>query len=483
MSDSLPRILIVDDEVNIGNACVKILAKNDLEVHYVQNGQNALAMMKAMSFDVVITDLKMSRMGGMEVLRSIKEKYPDTKVIIITGYASISSAVEVMKLGAFDYLPKPFTPVELRSVVQQAISSIRLHAQQPIHESGRQIKILSHQLVGRSPKIRQVVSMIQKVAPTDSTVLIYGESGTGKELVARAVHANSDRKDEVFFAVDCGTLSDNLLSSELFGHVRGAFTGAYQDKDGIFKRANKGTVFLDEISNISYEIQGKLLRFLENREFIPVGGSEVQKVNVRLIFATNQDLAKMVETGKFRKDFYYRIMVYPINTPPLREIVSDLPEIAERFLRLFSKQINRPVQAIAHEALQRLMLYEWPGNVRQLKNVIERAVILCEGEILETNHFPEIELSAGINEPASEIINPENLLAVTPVTNEELKQMKQELRQQVSQQLEKNFILNALIQHNWNVTLAAEKVGIQRTNFQALMKKHDIRRPPKQSGS
>ncbi|MGB5158352.1 sigma-54-dependent transcriptional regulator [Desulfobacterium sp. N47] len=479
MADELPRVLIVDDEVNIGNACVKILAKNDLEVNYVKNGHDALAMMKAISFDVVVTDLKMSRMGGMELLKIIKERYPNTKVIVITGYASISSAVEVMKLGAFDYLPKPFTPVELRSVVQQALSSEPLRAEQASSYSGRQIKMISHQLVGRNHKIKQIVSMIQKVAPTDSTVLIYGESGTGKELVARAVHANSNRKDEVFFAVDCGTLSDNLLSGELFGHVRGAFTGAYQDKDGIFKRANKGTVFLDEIGNISYEIQGKLLRFLENREFIPVGGAEVQKVNLRLIFATNQDLARMVETGKFRKDFYYRIMVYPINTPPLRDILSDLPEIAERFLRLFAKQMNKPVNAIAPEAIQRLMLYDWPGNVRQLKNVIERAVILSEGEILESIHFPEVELAADVNGPESVIINPENLLAVTPVTNEELKQKKQELRQQVSQQLEKNFILNALIQHNWNVTLAAEKVGIQRTNFQALMKRHGIRRPPK----
>jgi DNA-binding NtrC family response regulator len=481
MNDKLPRVLIVDDEVNIGNACLKILTKSDLEVHYVQNGYDALAMMKTLFFDVVITDLKMSRMGGMELLRSIKEKYPDTKVIIITGYASISSAVEVMKLGAFDYLPKPFTPIELRSVVQQALSARRIYTEQPVHESGRKIKILSHQLVGKSPKIQQVVSMIQKVAPTDSTVLIYGESGTGKELVARAVHANSKRKEGVFFAVDCGTLSDNLLSSELFGHVKGAFTGAYQDKDGIFKRANKGTVFLDEISNISYEIQGKLLRFLENREFIPVGGDKVQKVDIRLIFATNQDLAKMVEEGKFRKDFYYRIMIYPINTPPLRDILSDLPEIAERFLKLFSEQINKSVKSIASEALQRLKSYNWPGNVRQLKNVIERAVILCEGEMLEPEHFPEIEVMADINEAESVILNPENLLAVTPVTNEELKQRKQELRQHVSQQLERNFILNALTQHNWNVTLAAEKTGIQRTNFQALMKKHEIRRPHKKN--
>lgn len=481
MNDRLPRILIVDDEVNIGNACLKILTKSDLEVHYVQNGYDALAMMKALPFDVVITDLKMSRMGGMELLRSIKEKCPDTKVIIITGYASISSAVEVMKLGAFDYLPKPFTPVELRSVVRQALSARQIHTEQPVHESARQVKILSHQLIGKNPKIRQVVSMIQKVAPTDSTVLIYGESGTGKELVARAVHANSNRKDEVFFAVDCGTLSDNLLSSELFGHVKGAFTGAYQDKDGIFKSANKGTVFLDEISNISYEIQGKLLRFLENREFIPVGGDKVKKVDVRLIFATNQDLAKMVEDKTFRKDFYYRIMIYPINTPPLREILSDLPEISERFLKLFSGQINKSVKAVAPEALHRLMSYNWPGNVRQLKNVIERAVILCEGEILESRHFPEIEVAPDNNEAGSVIINPENLLAVTPLTNEELKKKKQELRQQVSQQLEKNFILNALIQHSWNVTLAAEKTGIQRTNFQALMKKHKIRRPPKKN--
>jgi DNA-binding NtrC family response regulator len=423
-------------------------------------------MMDDDPFDVIVTDLKMSRLGGMEVLRQVKESYPETQVIIITGYASVSSAVEVMKLGAFDYLPKPFTPHELRSVVKQALEEAeRVQQNRSLMEKKDTAKITSHQLIGDSPKIKNVISMVEKVAPTDSTVLIYGESGTGKELIARAIHANSDRNKNVFFAVDCGTLSGNLLESELFGHVKGAYTGAHIKKDGIFKMAHQGTVFLDEIGNTSLEVQGKLLRFLESREFMPLGGSSLQSVDVRLIFATNQNLEDMVAKGLFREDFYYRIFVYPIMLPPLKERKDDILPIAYHFLDQFNKKMDKSIMGIDDAAADRLAAYDWPGNVRQLRNVIERAMILCDKEKLSIQDLPFL----------SEAEDLENLVEYTPTNSDELKTVKKEIRQKAVQKVEKNFILNALIQNNWNVTHAARKTGMQRTNFQALMKKHGIK--------
>ena len=265
-TDPLPRILVIDDELAICQNCVKILSKTACEVEFALSGDDALRLLAEKPFDLVITDLKMSRLGGMEVLRQVKEVYPEIVIIVITGYASISSAVEVMKMGAFDYLPKPFTPDERRSIVRQGLlkREIRVQNKKLRLQKDNRARV-SHQLIGNSQRINKVVNMIRKVAPTDSTVLIYGESGTGKELVARALHANSKRKDQVFFAVDCGTLSGNLLESELFGYTKGAFTGANKDKDGIFQLAHNGTVFLDEINNVSWEVQGKLLRFLDSR--------------------------------------------------------------------------------------------------------------------------------------------------------------------------------------------------------------------------
>jgi len=259
-TDKIISILVIDDEEQICRNCLKILARRDYSVEYALNGNDALKMMASQKFDIVITDLNMERLGGMEVIARINVSFSDTIVIVMTGYASVSSAVEVMKMGAFDYLPKPFTPYELRAVVQQAVTRMELRKQQDglIHHKAKQK--ISHQLIGESPGIKKVIQMVQKVAGTDSNVLIYGESGTGKELIARAVHANSNRKENIFFAVDCGTLSGELLSSELFGHAKGAFTGADKDKPGIFKLAHKGTVFLDEISNTSREIQSRLLQ-------------------------------------------------------------------------------------------------------------------------------------------------------------------------------------------------------------------------------
>ncbi len=468
MSIDNPFILVVDDELSICQSFVKFLSKMGYEVKYALNGYEALKMMEENRFDVVITDLKMSNIGGMEVLRRVKAVQPDIMVIVITGYASISSAVEVMKMGAFDYLPKPFTPHELRAVVYQALTEreILLSNKKPLHKKGH-LKPFSHQLIGESPKIKKVVSMVQKVAPTDSTVLIYGESGTGKELIARAVHANSARNKEVFFAVDCGTLSDNLLESELFGHTKGAFTGAHKSKDGIFKLADRGTVFLDEISNISLNAQSKLLRFLETREFLSLGSTEIQKVDVRLIFATNKHLMEMVDDGSFREDFYYRVFVYPIIMPPLRERKIDILAISDHFLNQFNQGLGKNITGFDDNVCNRLIEYDWPGNIRQLRNVIERAVILCEKDKIT---LKELQLSDNLGdiEQSNDII---------PSTNEELKRIKKEIRQKAVAKVEKNFILNALIKNDWNITRASKKVGLQRTNFQALMKKHHIRLP------
>jgi DNA-binding NtrC family response regulator len=468
IDEQIQHILIIDDEVEICRNCLKILSAPDIEAAYATNGYDALRMMTEKRFDVVITDLKMSRIGGMEVLKRINERYPDTVVIVMTGYASVASAVEVMKMGAFDYLPKPFTPHELRAVTYQALAHKELQRRnRQLMKSKHHKQTISHQLIGSSPKIKKVIEMIQKVAPTDATVLLYGESGTGKELVARAVHANSHRKENVFFAVDCGTLSGNLLESELFGYKKGAFTGAYKDKEGIFTLGDKGTVFLDEISNMNKEVQGKLLRFLETMEFMPVGDTKVQKVDVRLIFATNRNLEEMVAEGTFREDFYYRIVVYPINLPPLNERETDILPIAHFFLEQYTRSTGKNITGFDERAARRLMKFDWPGNVRQLKNVIERAVILCEDNIITLKDLPLLHEENGFDD----------LYANIPESNEELKKMKKEIREKSVQNLEKKFLLKALENSSWNISKAAENTGLQRTNFHALMKKYHIIAP------
>ena len=465
MPDQSRRVLVVDDELGICQSCVKILSREGLQVEYALNGYDALKRMEQNPFEVIITDLKMSSMGGMEVLRRVKESYPESLVIVITGYATVSSAVEVMRTGAYDYLPKPFTPEELRAIVRRALGEWEIRQQnREMRVQGKELRTVSHQLIGESPKNHAVIKMIAKVAPTDSTVLICGESGTGKELIARAIHANSRRHGKVFFAVDCGTLSGNLLESELFGYAKGAFTGAFKNKDGIFKSADGGTVFLDEISNISLEVQGKLLRFLETREYLALGTTTTQQVDVRLILATNRDLMEMVKEGSFRQDFYYRIFVYPIFTPPLRDRKSDILPIAYHFLRQFSGTTGKDIKGFSKEASVRLTTYDWPGNVRQLKNVVERAVILCEGNEITPRELPALDDLGG-------------LVVQVPEDNEALKRAKKEIRENAVREVERNFIIQALMQNDWNVTRAAKKVGLQRPNFQNLMKKHGISLP------
>jgi DNA-binding NtrC family response regulator len=463
-----PRILVVDDEIAICRNVEKILAKLEIRTHHVLNGYEALKLIGVEPFEVVITDLKMSSLGGLELLRRIRETLPDTVVVVMTGYSSVASAVEVMKSGAFDYLPKPFTPEEMRAVVRQALEESALRKQNRVlNDFSGSRKPLAHRFIGESPKIKKVISMVEKVAATDATVLICGESGTGKELIARAVHANSLRRERVFFAVDCGTLSGSLLESELFGYRKGAFTGAERDKQGIFELADGGTVFLDEISNTSLDVQGKLLRFLEEREVLPLGATAPRAVDVRLIFATNRELEALVTEGGFRQDFYYRIQVYPILIPPLRDRRMDILPIAYHFLKLYSDQLGKTITGFDEAAASRLAAADWPGNVRQLRNAVERAVILCDGERITVK---ELKLSGepeGVDSTADTV----------PRTNTELKQAKKEIREKAVEEIEKIFVLNALVDNDWNVSQAARRVGLQRSNLQALIKKHGIRKP------
>ncbi|MBS3757483.1 MAG: sigma-54-dependent Fis family transcriptional regulator [Desulfobacterales bacterium] len=460
------RILIIDDEPHICRNCRKILSKNDYETDYTLEGHKALAMLAENSYDLVITDIRMGPVGGTEVLKWIRENTPETLVIIITGYASISSAVDIMKMGAFDYLPKPFTPDELRAVVAEALKEQKIHRQnKQLTHAQRSAPAPSHQLIGGSPQIKNVVKMVRKVADTDATVLLYGESGTGKELVARAIHANSSRQNKVFFGIDCGTLTGNLLESELFGYKKGAFTDASKDKEGIFQLADTGTVFLDEISNTTPDIQGKLLRFLDTREFMPLGGTSRHSVDVRLIFATNRDLKQMVAEGTFREDFYYRIYVYPIHLPPLRERKSDILPIAYHFLHQLNPERGKSICGFDDEAANRLIDYHWPGNIRQLRNTVERAVILCEGDRITAQDLPQL----------SDMGDIERLMGYVPETNAELVQVKKEIRQKAVARIEKNFLLHALAKNDWNITRAARETGLKRPNFQNMMKKYGIK--------
>ncbi len=455
------RILVIDDDLTVCKSCQKIIQKAGYHVDYSLSGHEALRMMEDDPYDIVFTDLKMAEMGGMEVLRFIKTADPDIVVVVITGYATVASAVETMKMGAFDYLPKPFTPTEFRAVLnkaieeRKAITKDRELASQPSITTGFQ------EIVSESPKMETVFNMIKKVAPTDSNVLIVGESGTGKELIAQAIHKLSNRKARKFFAVDCAALSGTLLESELFGHVKGAFTGAINNKPGVFEVADHGTVFLDEICNINMEVQGKLLRFLQEREFLPVGATQTKSVDVRLVFATNKDLKKMVSDGTLREDFYYRIFVYPISAPPLRDRKSDIPLLAYHFLKRYSKDFGKPVRSISRDAMGAFCQYEWPGNVRQLENVIQAAVIASDTDVLTYKDLPEF-------------CEPQKVPSAPPRTNIELKRLKKEIREKTVEKVEKDFLIHALKRNDWNVTRAAKDVGMQRTNFQGLLRKHGI---------
>ncbi len=457
------RILIVDDEEIVIRSCMRILEDPNYVVDSAQNGLDALRMVEETPYDIVVLDIMMPKMDGMEVLQQVKERHPEVDVIMVTGLSQIQTAVKAMKLGAFDYLPKPFDPDELTHVVERALERRRLLQQNQDLQSEVSSKYRFENIIGSSPAMQKVYRLIAKCAPTNTTVLITGESGTGKEMVARAIHYNSLRKSHPFVTVDCNTLSENLLESELFGHVKGAFTGAVANKRGMFEIANEGTLFLDEFGNIPLSTQAKLLRVIQEREFRAVGSTATQTTNVRLVAATNKDLKAMVAEGSFREDLYYRINVFPIHAPALRERRDDIPALAFHFLKGVCDELDKPVPEISDGAMSVLTNYDWPGNVRELENVMQRAVILSSDGIIRQSHLASI-VDSGAQADFE-----------VPRTSEDLKRVKKLAREKSVEEIEKAFILETLRRNSSNVTRSAEETGMQRTNFQALMKKYNIR--------
>lgn len=429
------KILIVDDESGIRSILKRVLGKNH-EVLEAENGKEALDILRTHRPDLLVCDLKMPEIDGMEVLRQVPEIDPDLVSIMITAHGSVEDAVQAMKLGALDYFRKPFDVEEVKVVVEKGLSVRSLKTQvadlrREVRERDRLDRIL-----GKSPKMRQAFDLIEQVAPSRSTVLITGESGTGKELIARAIHAHSPRAEKNFVAVNCAAISGELLESELFGHEKGAFTGAVSSKIGKFEYAHGGTIFLDEIGEMDPKLQAKLLRVLQENEIDRVGGTKPIPVDVRVIASTNRSLRDRIKSGDFREDLFYRLNVVNITFPPLRERKEDIPLLAQGFLARYAEQNGRKIEGISPDALEILMKFNWPGNVRELENVIERATVLCRGSQITPDCLPE------------EILSPE----VRPGLDIHVGMTTLEA--------ERMLILETLKAHDWNRTRAAELLGI-----------------------
>ncbi len=472
------RVLIADDEINIRRVLEAILKRDGYEVVTAANGAEALARMSR-GIHTVITDLKMPGVDGMQLLRSLSADHPDVPVVMITAHGSVESAVEAVKLGAFDYVEKPFDQEQIRQVVSKALRTNALSRRDPSPEAGATRG--RFRLVGDSPAIRQVYAIIEKVANTPSTVLITGESGTGKELIARALHENSSRHDGPFIKINCAAIPKTLMESELFGYEKGAFTGAVGAKPGRFELAHAGTLFLDEIGEIPVEMQVKLLRVLQESEFERVGGIKTIKVDVRLVTATNRDLAAELITGGFREDLYYRLNVVPIHLPPLRERHEDIPLLVSHFITKFNDRLRKEITHIEPEAVDRLVTYNWPGNIRELENVIERTMLFCEGSVIRMANLPSELLGEGA--PATEERAPSSppshssLAAVsipTPPQSEAVGSLKEAVKAE-TERVERELIQRALDETGGNVTQAARRLKISRKSLQTKMKELGLR--------
>ncbi len=459
-------ILVVDDEDVVCESCSLLLSEQGHEVHTSRDPKAGLAMTRQQPFDVVLVDLKMPDLDGMSFLRQIKELHVDTEVIVMTGFAEVATAVEAIKLGAFDYVPKPFNPDQLVLIIDKALAAREIRAENRYLRRELQSRYKFETIIGSSSVMRAIFDLIEHVSASNASVLIRGESGTGKELVARAIHFNSPRKAGRFVAVDCGALHENLLESELFGHAKGAFTGASSAKKGLFEVADGGTLFLDEIGHTSPALQAKLLRVLQQRVFIPVGDTRERKTDIRLIAATNKDLEAMVASGEFRQELFYRINIVPITLPALRERKEDLPALAMHFLTKFRQELGGLTPSIAPDALDLLLAYDWPGNVRQLENVMHRIAVLSHESVITPAQIP-----AEVREQSAAAS-----LAI-PISSSELKEFKRQLRVAAVEDVERQFVLQALQRNDWNIARAAADVDMQRSNFQALMRRYQISKP------
>jgi DNA-binding NtrC family response regulator len=485
-------VLIADDEINIRRVLEAILRRDGYEVRTAANGEEALAQMSR-DVHTVITDLKMPGLDGMGLLRRLSADFADVPVVMITAHGSVENAVEAVKLGAFDYVEKPFDQEQIRQIVAKAMRTHMLSRRdvRP-EETGAPGRF---RLVGNSNAIRQIYQVVEKVADTPSTVLITGESGTGKELVARALHDNSSRKLGPFIKINCAAIPKTLMESELFGYEKGAFTGAVGSKPGRFELAHGGTLFLDEIGEIPVEMQVKLLRVLQESEFERVGGIKTIKVDVRLITATNRDLAAEIISGGFRDDLYYRLNVVPIHLPPLRERREDIPLLVDHFLTRFNERLKKQITGIESEALLQLVAHGWPGNIRELENVMERTILFCENSLIRLNNLPpELVGSSLISVASVEGKTPVTpsaassgslpVQAATPVVaappsslppvGEEVGSLKEAVRAE-TERVERELIQRALDETGGNVTQAARKLQISRKSLQTKMKELGLR--------
>jgi two-component system response regulator HydG len=449
----MAHILIVEDNNTMREGIVQILSSMGHEVHGAPSGKEGLQYFHFAQPEFVITDLKMDDVDGMKVLKEIREVSPDTIVMIITAFGTIELAVEAMKMGAYDFITKPFPPDLLRVKVAKGLELIRTKAENTYFRQ-EQSKKISDSIIGDSAAMKEIKDQVSKASSVDSTVLITGESGTGKEIIARAIHAQSNRKDKPFIKVDCASLAESLLESELFGHERGAFTGATARKQGRFELADRGTIFLDEIGNLSAQTQLKLLRVLQDKSFERVGGTKTLQVDVRIISATNVDLKKLIKEGSFREDLFYRLHIVPINLPPLRKRKTDIPSLISYFGGKLAHKIGRPFE-VTPAALEVLKTYDWPGNIRELMNVLERISVLAKNQVIDVEDLPtEIEKSNEINELKKGIKN---------LTLDE-----------VLEEVEKRLILKAFNENNGVKTRTAEKLGIKTSALYYKLEKYGI---------
>ncbi len=442
------RILIVDDEKSQRDMLAGFLEKQGYSVTTAESGFEAIQLCENKYFEVALIDLKMPKMDGIELLQKLKEMNPEIQAIMITAHGSVETAVEAMRLGAYHYVNKPINLDELKLNINKALESYHLLAENKYLKEELEEKYKDVQIIGESKSVKEVLSTVSRVAKSKSTVLIRGESGTGKELVARALHALSDRADKRFIPVSCAALPETLLESELFGHEKGAFTGALRRREGRFELADGGTLFLDEVGDIPLETQVKILRAIEFQEFERLGAKETLKVDVRIISATNQDLEKKMNEGSFREDLYYRLNVISIFIPPLRERKDDLMLLVEHFIKKAKQKCGKPIKGITAEVKDIILDYDWPGNVRELENVIERGVVLSRTDVIDKNDLPYLGLAK-----SKETI---------PGADLSLKDM------------EKNHILNTLKATDWNLGKTADILGIHRNTLRLKMKEYGI---------
>jgi len=447
MTDLTAQILVIDDDKAMRDACYQILSRQGYQVEMAANARQGLTLLERISFDVILLDLVMPDLDGLETLKKIRAIDPELEVIIITGYGTIQSAVESIKAGAFHFLSKPFVPDDLRQVVSRALDKRRLDLENLYLRQELKSKDERSVLVYQSEAMERIMDMVARVAPTDSTVLITGESGTGKGLVAQKIHQLSQRARRPFITVDCGTLVETLFESELFGHVKGSFTGADANKVGKFELAQNGTLFFDEISNIGLEVQAKLLRAVEERKISKVGSHRVIKVDVRIIAATNKDLTRAIKDGTFREDLFYRLNVVLLQMPTLRERKSDIPILVEHFLEKYNNRLRKHIRGISPEALDLLMRHHWPGNVRELENTAERLVVLSSGPYLE---------------PADLVFAGTILTASSESAGVSLKD------------LERDHIIHTLQRFDGHKSETARALGIDRKTLREKLKRYNI---------